>query len=575
MTRRSGLGRGLAALIPPSSEQADEHGATDHDDAGAGVSDPSGPDPAPSGPEATGSEVGDPGPMGPEATGSEAGDPGPRGPEATGSESDPGASGRQMTGSEAGDPGSGVLEARHFEARHPEARYPEARYPEARHPEAGDAGFGELRTDVPDVPRSEPAREYADGEDQGASESPEIASHNTHVGPSGATGGPPDTPGGPEVPDAPDAPETGRTVDAGTTEDGAPIHHDASGAPGSSDTGSTREAPSGSDISVSPDAATLAAIAPHAIVPNPRQPRGVFDPDELDGLATSLADLGMLQPLVVRPVGDGRYELVAGERRLRAAVLAGMDTVPAVVRHTDDADLLKEALVENIHRVQLNPLEEAAAYEQLLEEFGVTQEELAARLGRSRPSISNAIRLLQLPAGVQRRVAAGVLSAGHAKALLALENADAQSRLAERIVAEGLSVRATEELVRLRLIDEPTRRGPRSRETEVPGLLELQDDLAEALQTRVRIAMGARKGKLTVEFGSVEDLERIVGVIATGLGTPVEGSIGNGASAGGEVGADSAPEVAELDEAALDARIEAATSRTPLDPGPDEGPPEA
>jgi ParB family transcriptional regulator, chromosome partitioning protein len=548
MTRRSGLGRGLAALIPPSPEQADEHGATDHDDAGAGASDPSGPDPAPSGPEATGSE---------------AGDPGPRGPEATGSESDPGASGRQVTGSEAGDPGSGVLEARRFEAPHPEA---------------GDAGFGELGTDVPDVPRSEPAREYADGEDQGASESPEMASHNTNVGPSGATGGPPDPPGGPEVPDAPDAPdapETGRTVDAGTTEDGSPIHHDASGAPGSSDTGSTPEVPSGSDISVSPDAATLAAIAPHAIVPNPRQPRGVFDPDELDGLATSLADLGMLQPLVVRPVGDGRYELVAGERRLRAAVLAGMDTVPAVVRHTDDADLLKEALVENIHRVQLNPLEEAAAYEQLLEEFGVTQEELAARLGRSRPSISNAIRLLQLPAGVQRRVAAGVLSAGHAKALLALENADAQSRLAERIVAEGLSVRATEELVRLRLIDEPTRRGPRSGETEVPGLLELQDDLAEALQTRVRIAMGARKGKLTVEFGSVEDLERIVGVIATGLGTPVEGSIGNGASAGGEVGADSAPEVAELDEAALDARIEAATSRTPLDPGPDEGPPEA
>jgi ParB family transcriptional regulator, chromosome partitioning protein len=264
--------------------------------------------------------------------------------------------------------------------------------------------------------------------------------------------------------------------------------------------------------------ATYAEIDPEAISPNPRQPREVFDPDELEGLSVSLADIGMLQPLVVRPLGDGRYELVAGERRLRAAKLAGLTTVPVLIRHTDDADLLKEALVENIHRVQLNPLEEAAAYQQLLEEFGVTQEELAARLGRSRPAISNTIRLLQLPPAVQRRVAAGVLSAGHAKALLAIPDAAVQVSVAERIVAEGLSVRATEELVRLKVLDGPAPRARPKRTPTAPGLLELQDDLSDALQARVRITMGARKGKLAVEFGSVDDLERIIAVIADGLG---------------------------------------------------------
>jgi ParB family transcriptional regulator, chromosome partitioning protein len=261
-----------------------------------------------------------------------------------------------------------------------------------------------------------------------------------------------------------------------------------------------------------------AEIDPERITPNPRQPREVFDPEELEGLATSLADIGMLQPLVVRPLSDGRYELIAGERRWRAARLAGLERVPALVRHTEDADLLKEALVENIHRVQLNPLEEAAAYQQLLQEFDVTQEELATRLGRSRPSISNAIRLLQLPAAVQRRVAAGVLSAGHAKVLLALPDPSEQARLAERIVAEGLSVRATEEHVRLRLTgDTGPRRPPARRQPTAPGLVELQDDLSDALQARVRISMGARKGKLAVEFTSVEELERIVAVIADGL----------------------------------------------------------
>ncbi len=268
---------------------------------------------------------------------------------------------------------------------------------------------------------------------------------------------------------------------------------------------------------------TVADLTLDAIVPNPRQPREVFDEEEIEGLAVSLQDVGMLQPVVVRPLSGGRYELVAGERRLRAAKLAGLDRIPAVVRHTDDASMLKEALVENIHRVQLNPLEEAAAYEQLLAEFGFTQEELATRIGKSRPAISNTLRLLTLPPAIQRRIAAGVLSAGHAKALLALEDADEQVRLGERIVAEGMSVRGVEEAVRVRLMEEPRRGssgrggGGGTRRLVAPGLIDLQDDLSDALEARVRISMGARKGKLTIEFGSVDDLERIVGVIAGGL----------------------------------------------------------
>ncbi len=274
------------------------------------------------------------------------------------------------------------------------------------------------------------------------------------------------------------------------------------------------------DAAVPAETATLLEVSPERISPNARQPREVFDHEELDGLAVSLADVGVLQPLVVRPADNGSYELIAGERRWRAAKMAQLATVPVVVRHTDDTDLLKEALVENIHRVQLNPLEEAAAYEQLLEEFGVTQEELATRLGRSRPSISNTLRLLHLPPPVQRRVAAGVLSAGHAKALLALDDVEQQTKVADRIVNEGLSVRDTEELVRLRLLDDPGggSSSPRRRTATAPGLIELQDDLSDALEARVKISMGARKGKLTIEFTSVDDLERIVGVVAAGLG---------------------------------------------------------
>lgn len=327
------------------------------------------------------------------------------------------------------------------------------------------------------------------------------------------------------------APVDDQTPDPTPTPD--PASEKQTGQPGTSATGDQQQvagdAPDPADpesSASSPDPApsrdgtpaTYAEVDPSLIAPNPRQPREVFDPDELEGLSVSLADMGMLQPLVVRPLADGRYELVAGERRLRAAHLAGLPTVPVLIRHTEDADLLKEALVENIHRVQLNPLEEAAAYQQLLEEFGVTQEELATRLGRSRPAVSNTIRLLQLPPSVQRRVAAGVLSAGHARALLAIPDASRQSSLAERIVTEGLSVRATEELVRVKLMDEPARRSKPRRSPTAPGLLDLQDDLSDALQARVRITMGAKKGRLAVEFGSVDDLERIIAVIADGLG---------------------------------------------------------
>ncbi len=309
---------------------------------------------------------------------------------------------------------------------------------------------------------------------------------------------------------------------------------------------------------------TLAQLPLAAVVANPRQPREVFDEQELEGLATSIRDLGVLQPVVVRPAGEDRFELVAGERRLRAATMAGLERIPAVVRHTDDGDLLKEALVENIHRVQLNPLEEAAAYQQLLEEFGFTQEELPASLGRSRPVITNTLRLLALPAAVQRRVAAGVLSSGHAKAVLALADADAQERLATRIVAEGLSVRATEELVRLRLPDggdEPLRPASR-RGVMAPGLIELQDDLSDALQARVRISMGARKGKLQIEFASVDDLERVVGVVARGLdpgaGDELAGRHLQGEATGVAEPATDEPASDGSSEAELDAVLDAA-----------------
>lgn len=257
-------------------------------------------------------------------------------------------------------------------------------------------------------------------------------------------------------------------------------------------------------------------IDPSAIERNPRQPRQVFDEEALAELVHSIREFGLMQPIVVRAVpaqgGGPRYQLVMGERRWRAAQAAGLATIPAIVRETADDSMLRDALLENIHRVQLNPLEEAAAYQQLLDEFGVTHDELAARIGRSRPLITNMIRLLRLPIAVQRRVAAGVLSAGHARALLALEGGpELQEELAARIVAEGLSVRATEEAVTLaNRNDSAAPPVPRRKPVHMPGLQDVAERLSTAFDTRVSVSLGKRKGKIVVEFGSVEDLQRIV-----------------------------------------------------------------
>jgi ParB family chromosome partitioning protein len=253
-----------------------------------------------------------------------------------------------------------------------------------------------------------------------------------------------------------------------------------------------------------------------AILPNPKQPRSVFDEDALEELKTSINEVGFLQPIVVREIGTDKYELVMGERRWRAAQAIGKDLIPAIVRDTKDDAMLRDALMENIHRANLNPLEEAAAYQQLLEEFGATHDELAKRIGRSRPQISNTIRLLNLPAAVQRRVAAGVLTAGHARALLGLEDIEEQESLAHRIVAEGLSVRATEELVAMTSVDAVgSRSAPPKRKSRpyAPGLSDLAERLSDRFDTRVKVDLGRNKGKITIEFGSVDDLERIVSLI--------------------------------------------------------------
>lgn len=251
-----------------------------------------------------------------------------------------------------------------------------------------------------------------------------------------------------------------------------------------------------------------------AVKPNPKQPRQVFDEEALAELEHSIREFGLMQPIVVRVLPDDEYELVMGERRLRAAQQAELKLIPAIVRQTADEAMLRDALLENIHRVQLNPLEEAAAYQQLLEEFAVTHEELASRIGRSRPVITNTIRLLRLPLPVQRRVAAGVLSAGHARALLAVEDAGKQEDLAARIVAEGLSVRATEEAVTLSKSETAAKpKTPARKPMQAPGLQDLADRLSDTFDTRVKVDLGRRKGRIVVEFGSVDDLERIVSIM--------------------------------------------------------------
>ena len=262
-----------------------------------------------------------------------------------------------------------------------------------------------------------------------------------------------------------------------------------------------------------PIGAHFAEVPVGDIRPNPRQPRTVFDEDALAELVASITEVGLLQPVVVRPLDGGGYELVMGERRLRATQMAGLTTIPAIIRRTEDADLLRDALLENLHRAQLNPLEEAAAYQQMMSDFSCTQEELSVRIKRSRPQISNTIRLLQLPAPVQRRVAAGVLSAGHARALLMLPDAQAMEHLAGRIVAEGLSVRAAEEIVSVG--EHGTKRAPRAqRPVELsPAAQNLRQQLSERLDTRVLVSEGRSRGRIVIEFADAEDLERIADLL--------------------------------------------------------------
>ena len=248
-----------------------------------------------------------------------------------------------------------------------------------------------------------------------------------------------------------------------------------------------------------------------AIVPNARQPRQVFESEALAELSDSIKEVGLLQPIVVRQAGES-YELIMGERRLRAATQAGLTHIPAIIRGTDDTDMLRDALLENLHRAQLNPLEEAAAYQQLLDDFGCTQEQLSTRIKRSRPQISNTLRLMKLPAPVQRRVAAGVLSAGHARALLGLSDPVDQERLAQRIVAEGLFVRSTEELVSVHG-SQPAERRRRTPPPPSERALQVQEELTDHFDTKVKVSMGRNKGRIVIEFGDHEDLGRVLRII--------------------------------------------------------------
>jgi len=287
------------------------------------------------------------------------------------------------------------------------------------------------------------------------------------------------------------------------------------------------------DAPAAPMGAHFAEIPLDSITPNPRQPREVFDEDALQELVTSIQEVGLLQPVVVRQLGPARYELIMGERRWRACREAGLEAIPAIVRATDDEKLLLDALLENLHRAQLNPLEEAAAYDQLLKDFNCTHDQLADRIGRSRPQVSNTLRLLKLSPSVQRRVAAGVLSAGHARALLSVDDSEEQDRLAHRIVAEGLSVRAVEEIVTLmgsRPQTTQRSKGPRAGARVSPALSDLATRLSDRFETRVKVDLGQKKGKITVEFASMEDLERILGSLAPGEGPVLQKSLLDGES---------------------------------------------
>ncbi|MFD5266785.1 ParB/RepB/Spo0J family partition protein [Streptomyces sp. NPDC058335] len=289
----------------------------------------------------------------------------------------------------------------------------------------------------------------------------------------------------------------------------------------------------GADVPAPPMGVHFAELPLDSITPNPRQPREVFDEDALQELITSIKEVGLLQPVVVRQTGPARYELIMGERRWRACREAGLEAIPAIVRATDDEKLLLDALLENLHRAQLNPLEEAAAYDQLLKDFNCTHDQLADRIGRSRPQVSNTLRLLRLSPAVQRRVAAGVLSAGHARALLSVDDSEEQDRLAHRIVAEGLSVRAVEEIVTLmgsRPQTPQRAKGPRAGGRVSPALSDLASRLSDRFETRVKVDLGQKKGKITVEFASMEDLERILDSLAPGEGPVLQKGLVEGES---------------------------------------------
>jgi ParB family chromosome partitioning protein len=291
------------------------------------------------------------------------------------------------------------------------------------------------------------------------------------------------------------------------------------------------------DGAESSEVAYFAELPLDAISPNPRQPRDVFDEEALAELVTSIKEVGLLQPVVVRQVGPERFELIMGERRWRASREAELERIPAIVRATDDEKLLLDALLENLHRAQLNPLEEAKAYEQLLTDFNCTHDQLADRIGRSRPQVSNTLRLLKLSPAVQKRVAAGVLSAGHARALLAVEDSEEQDRLALRIVAEGLSVRAVEEIVTLMGSHSkaaPRAKGPRTGSLVSPGLNRLATRLSDRFDTRVKVDMGQKKGKIIVEFADLGDLQRIMGTLAPDEEPLIQEALPETAEADGE-----------------------------------------
>ncbi|HEX6517188.1 MAG TPA: ParB/RepB/Spo0J family partition protein [Nocardioidaceae bacterium] len=336
------------------------------------------------------------------------------------------------------------------------------------------------------------------------------------TGPAHRPEGAPEQPGERTGPDAgaPRSPDTGgfpvRQDDAGSDQRGAGSEQRDLGP--QQDTTTTTGGPESPELTPV-DGAYFAELRVEQISPNPRQPRQVFEEEAMAELVHSVKEIGLLQPVVVRRTGEDSYELIMGERRWRAMQEAGLETIPAIVRETGDDALLRDALLENLHRAQLNPLEEAAAYQQLLDDFGCTHEELASRIGRSRPQISNTLRLLKLSPPVQRRVAAGVLSAGHARALLAVDDEERQDKLAGRVVAEGISVRGLEEIVSVGDGDSGGKPRARRNKPTAPGLADLAERLSDRFETRVKVDLGRTKGKITVEFASLPDLERIVDIM--------------------------------------------------------------